>query len=970
MSQIIAEIYEIQNQIGSGGGGIVYLGHHIRLDKQIILKADKRTLNTSPDSLRREVDMLKNLSHMYIPQVYDFVQEDGIVYTIMDYIEGESLDKVLEQGKMLSQPQVIRWACQLLEALEYLHSRPPYGILHGDIKPANIMLRPNGDICLIDYNIALALGEDGAVKVGYSQGYASPEHYGIEYCSVRNKKRRFGTVRQTLNILSDSIGKSDNKTGSKRVTVFAERSDNIPILSSLNAGSSGKHTITLDVRSDIYSLGATLYHLISGQHPADDAEKIERLGPEVCSLEVSKIIQKAMAPVPDMRYQSASEMLEAILQLPSRDSRMLRYKRCIVITSTVLSMMFLAGGASTFLGMRGLEQTQEALALSEYSANQLAKGDASGAIQLALQAIPEKKNIFDAPVTAQAQKALTDALGVYDLSDHFNAHNRIELPSAPFSIVISPNGTYLAAVYSYEVAIFDLESGERMAAFPIQESALSDVIFVDDSRVVYAGAQGVTAYDLKEERTLWTGGEATTLSVSGDGAVVAAVNRDNNFGSIYRMNDGEKIADCSFGEQHMKAAVNDTFANPHDRIFSLNETGDLLAVSFSDGGIRIFDLKDPREDMVIYDTSEYAHFEGGFCGDYFAFAADKSDKSLFGLIDTKKGSYVGGNESRSPFILKTGDQEIYLANGNLLVNVKPDTQEEKELAYTGDEDLVNFSVGNGYVLASTENQGFSIYDPGAQQVLSESSDQICDFVALAGEYGVIANRNEPWIRILKMERHEDTQIAKYDASYSHDEARVSHDGKRVMLFCYEDFRIYDKEGNLAAQVSLPEAEKIYDQQFRRSEEDSWLETIWYDGTVRCYSGLDGSLISEVKKEPPSKDLYEMFYTDQYRIESPLHGTPQVYDLKSNQKVAELEEEAYLTYVTQAGDNIVTEYISTEGERYGLLLNDKLEVLAELPNLCDIWGDMLVFDYGSGNLRQCRLYSLQELKALGEISLQK
>ena len=69
MTQIIAGLYEIQNQIGAGGGGIVYLGRHIRLDKQVVLKADKRKLSTDTETLRREVDMLKNLTHTYIPQV-------------------------------------------------------------------------------------------------------------------------------------------------------------------------------------------------------------------------------------------------------------------------------------------------------------------------------------------------------------------------------------------------------------------------------------------------------------------------------------------------------------------------------------------------------------------------------------------------------------------------------------------------------------------------------------------------------------------------------------------------------------------------------------------------------------------------------------------------------------------------------------------------------------------------------------
>ena len=185
MPKVIAGIYEIDQQIGSGGGGVVYLGRHLRLQKLIVLKADKRKLTTDRAKLRREVDLLKGLTQTYIPQVYDFVEEDGVVYTVMDYIEGESLDKVLKRGQIPAQRDVVKWACELLEALSYLHSRKPYGILHGDIKPANVMLRPDGTICLIDYNIALALGEDGAISVGYSKGYASPESYGLVYMSAR-----------------------------------------------------------------------------------------------------------------------------------------------------------------------------------------------------------------------------------------------------------------------------------------------------------------------------------------------------------------------------------------------------------------------------------------------------------------------------------------------------------------------------------------------------------------------------------------------------------------------------------------------------------------------------------------------------------------------------------------------------------------------------------------------------------------
>ena len=111
MGVLIAGTYEILHQIGAGGGGIVYLGRHLRLGKLVVLKADRRTLSTRPEVLRREVDALKNLSHTYIPQVYDFVVEDGVVYTVMDYIEGESLDKPLKQGRHFSQATVVEWAC-------------------------------------------------------------------------------------------------------------------------------------------------------------------------------------------------------------------------------------------------------------------------------------------------------------------------------------------------------------------------------------------------------------------------------------------------------------------------------------------------------------------------------------------------------------------------------------------------------------------------------------------------------------------------------------------------------------------------------------------------------------------------------------------------------------------------------------------------------------------------------------------
>lgn len=970
MPQQIAGLYEIHRKIGSGGGGIVYLGWHVRLKTQIVLKADKRSLDTAPQKLRREVDMLKKLKNTYIPQVYDFVEEDGVVYTVMDFIEGESLDKILQRGEKPSQPQVIQWACQLLEALVYLHEQSPHGILHGDIKPANIMLRPGGDICLIDFNIALVLGENGAVKVGRSRGYASPEHYGIGYAPTQpteKRKKKHPKGRRRRRYKENGSDDTEIMEETETMTETQSMEEHGPFLSKMSSSTGGQNQVTLDARSDIYSLGATLYHLLSGKRPEQDALIVEPLGKEFCSPQVSKIIQKAMAPSAAMRYLSAKEMLDAFRGLYKNDPRVIRHRRWSFVSAAFFSLLFLAGGGCTFIGLKQMEQVQEMFALAEYSANSLAQGDVFDAVELALQAFPEEKQIFSVPAAAPVQKALTDALGVYDLSDGFKVVDSIKLPSAPFALTASPKGSRFAAVYAYEAAVYDRESGRCLAVLLLEKSALSDVKFLNENRLLYAGADGVSAYDLEKKKTLWTGERATSLALSGDGQIAAAVNRNEDFAVLYQTDNGEKIGKCSFDGQHLPIAENDIFAHPGDFVFALNHDGSRLAVSFDGGGLTVFDWKNRDNDLILYgkDSSKNTGFAGGFCGSYFAFAANREEKSLFGIVDAKNALYLGGHESQTPYCLQVSEKGIALANGNLLVSFDPKTLEEKELAYTDKENITAFSFDGNYALVATDGPGFALFDRGAKRILSESSQMGYDFPVLAGPFVVLGNRNEPFLRMLKRESHEEAVFLSYDARYDHDEARVSQDGKTVVLFSNRSFRVYDLQENLLTEVILPDAEQIYDQQFRRAGEDSWLEVIWYDGTVRCYRAADGTLLSEVEGVPPDRDLEEEFYTDRYRIHSSLHGAPEVYDRETDRKIGILEEDAYLTYVTQVGEWVVTEYINTEGKRYGLLLDKDLQVIACMPGLCDIVGETLIFDDKSGNLRQCRLYSLQELKELGE-----
>ena len=131
------------------------------------------------------------------------------------------------------------------------------------------------------------------------------------------------------------------------------------------------------------------------------------------------------------------------------------------------------------------------------------------------------------------------------------------LPSAPFKVAMSPGGSRFAAVYAYETAVYDAGTLEKIAVLPVRESALSDAVFLDEDKLVYAGKDGVALFDLDKEQTLWTAEPATFLALSGDGTCVAAVDRDEGRAAVYRTADGERLWERSFKGAHMKVAAND-----------------------------------------------------------------------------------------------------------------------------------------------------------------------------------------------------------------------------------------------------------------------------------------------------------------------------------------------------------------------------------------------------------------------------
>lgn len=940
MSEIIASTFEVINKIGSGGGGVVYLANHLRLNKQVVLKADRRKISTPPELLRREVDVLKDLSHPYIPQVYDFFAEGEVVYTVMDYVDGESLDRPLKRGERFSQPQVIQWAIQLLQALEYLHSpthgTPPRGYVHSDVKPANLMRRANGDICLIDFNISLALGEDSVI--GASAGYASPEHYGLDYSFSGDT----ATMKQETQTM-------DDRTATMTMPGIRRK-------------------IRPDVRSDIYSTGATLYHLLSGRRPAKDALEVAPLSEMEVSPQIARMIAKAMAPNPQDRYQTASEMLWELEHLRENDIRTIRHKRRVKTTAAALAVTFLLGGLLTFTGLKQMERAQAAgkaaaemaeQALSAVSGSESAyrNGDIPGAIRLAMDALTLESSPYEAP----AQKALTDALGVYDLSDGFRPARTLPLPSAPLKAVLSPEGSRAAAMVSGKLLVFDTASGEKLAELPAEASALSEAVFAGEDRILYAGEGALRAYDLAAGRELWSGKAATGIALSADGSTAAAVYKDENMAAVYDAATGEVRQAVTFGERRQSVIANDVFADPEDGLFALSGTGRWLAVSFSDGSLEIFDLQDSSGDLSIFDAAEYTHFEGGFYGPYLAFSAAGPEESVFAVIDAEAQVQTGGFASANPFRVQADEDGILVATENILVRLDPETGEQEELAYT-EGDITGFAHHGGYTLTALSDS-FGFYDEAA--ALVEQRDGLCDFTAIAGETALTADRNTPCLRILQMERHPEAQIFAYDRSYVHDEARISREGN-VLLYRYDGFRLYAPDGGILKEEALPDPEQVYDQQFRREAGGEYLEVIYNNGTSLCYSATDGRLQEERAGTPPDGSLDEEFITDRLRITAPLHGTPKVYDLESGALVRTLEEDDYLAYAAQVDGGIMTEYITARGERYGLLLNEDCETLARLPGLCDVTEDgVLVFDDNRGNLRESRIYSLQELMAFAE-----
>ena len=383
---VLHDTYRIVRDYGAGSGGIVYLAEHLRLDKTVIVKQMKAEVSHVLDH-KADVENLKNLHHSYLPQVYDLLAEEGGVYTVMEFIEGKTLGAMLEEGRKFRQSEVVRWGTQLAEVVNYLHTRAR-PIIHRDIKPDNIIITPGGDICLIDFNVAFALGEDQRFNA-HTDGYAPIEQYAENVRKGKPMKpTRGGTavaadaaapadasIRGTM---LDSIIKNtvmDDAAGSGTVvdeqmtggTILDDPlqggtiaddpllDGKLPPQASSQAKAPAVKISSVDGRADIYSIGATLYHLALGVMPAPATEKVKPVSAyENAHLgdALTAIIEKCMQRDRAKRYQTAAALYRAFLDIKKNDSRYRRFRFRYNLASAVIAVMLIVSAAMTGYGWR------------------------------------------------------------------------------------------------------------------------------------------------------------------------------------------------------------------------------------------------------------------------------------------------------------------------------------------------------------------------------------------------------------------------------------------------------------------------------------------------------------------------------------------------------------------------------------------------------------------------------------------
>ena len=284
--------YKILNEIGRGGMSTVYLAINEKANKPWAVKEVRKNGISNRElvkqSLMVEINLLKKLKHKGLSSIVDIIDQQDNYLIVMDYIEGITLENIMQEEGVQPQEKVVDWAIQLCDVLQYLHTRKP-AIIYRDMKPSNIMLRSDGSVVLIDFGTAREFKErhvEDTTCLG-TQGYAAPE--------------QFGGMGQT------------------------------------------------DERTDIYSLGATMYRLVTGHNPSEppyEMYPITHWNPRL-STGLEGIIAKCTSKDPKSRYQSVQEVRYALEHYQDLDlDSIRRYRRNLRILLAAGGMTVMLFGAS------------------------------------------------------------------------------------------------------------------------------------------------------------------------------------------------------------------------------------------------------------------------------------------------------------------------------------------------------------------------------------------------------------------------------------------------------------------------------------------------------------------------------------------------------------------------------------------------------------------------------------------------
>ena len=268
---ILLARYKIEGQLGGGGQGAVYQARDLNFPDSRRLVAIKEMHVTTNDAnlkastmntFKREANILATLNHPAIPKIYDFFEKNDRVYLVMEYINGRDLEAILSRTKTLPVDKIIEWGIDLCDVLQYLHNHQPEPIIFRDMKPANIMIDSLGKVRLIDFGIAKVFVSGLPQTMIGTEGYSAPEQY---------------------------KGKAN------------------PL-------------------SDIYSLGATLHHVITRADPRLEppfsfSERPITTYNDDATPGLEQVVMRSLEFEPEKRFQSCADMKDALEILKYRPAQ-------------------------------------------------------------------------------------------------------------------------------------------------------------------------------------------------------------------------------------------------------------------------------------------------------------------------------------------------------------------------------------------------------------------------------------------------------------------------------------------------------------------------------------------------------------------------------------------------------------------------------------------------------------------------